>query len=158
MVICAVLAAAAAGAQSTPMLHARGETAEAQPNPSVKGYSTLPGNASGEYEIDDKGSVAQITIEHNRLTGYITKMEQGAALTLFFDHAAVAGNRVSFETRTVHGLHYSFRGDIMRGDAISPSMTGYFRLAGELKIIRNGALETEQVSFKSTPRESGAAQ
>lgn len=106
--------------------------------------------------MDDKGSVTQITIEHNRVTGYITKMEQGAALTLFFEHAAVNGNRVSFDTRVVHGLHYSFDGEIVRGDAISLSMGGYYRLTGELKIVRNGAHETRQVSFKSTPREVGA--
>ena len=104
--------------------------------------------------MDDKGSVAEITIEHNRVTGYVTKMEQGSALTLFFDHAAVDGSRVSFTTKVVHDLHYSFAGSIVRGDAISASMEGYYRLTGELKIVRSGSQETQQVSFKSTPREA----
>lgn len=144
-----------AGAQSAPVLHSRGERSASSQSALAKGYSTLPYDASGEYAMDDKGSVAQITIEHNRVTGYITKMEQGTALTLFFDHAAVNGNRVSFATRVVHGLHYSFVGSIVRGDAISPSMDGYYRLTGDLKIMRNGAQETQHVSFKSTPREVG---
>lgn len=153
--ICTVLIAAAAVAQSTPVLHSRGERL-AGPHPTTaKGHSTLPDNASGEYAMDDKGSVAQITIEHSRVTGYITKMEQGAALTLFFDHAAVNGNRVSFVTKSVHGLHYSFEGEIVRGDSTSPSIDGYYRLTGDLKIVRNGAQEIEHVSFKSTPRDAG---
>lgn len=156
IIACAVLIAAAAVAQSAPVLHSRNERS-AQPT-LAKGHSTLPGDASGEYEMDDKGSVAQITIERNRVTGYITKMEQDAALTLFFDHAAVNGSRVSFDTRVVHGLHYVFDGEIVRGSAASPSMDGFYRLNGELKIVRNGVQETKHVSFESTPREVGDSQ
>lgn len=153
-VFCMVVVAAAAGAQSSPALHSRSEATPDRQTQSANGYSTLPDDASGEYELGEKGSVVQITIEHNRLMGYITKMEEGTALTLFFDHAAVNGNHVSFTTKTVHGLRYSFRGAIVRGDAISSSMTGFYRLAGEMKVVRGNAYENEQVSLKSTPRDT----
>lgn len=155
---CAALFAMAAGAQSTPVLHARGERSAGPQSTLAEGHSTLPEDASGEYEMDDKGSVAQITFEHNRLTGYITKMEQGAALTLFFKHAAVNGSRVSFDTTMVHGLHYSFKGEIVRGSAVSRSADGFYRLTGELKVVRNGSREAEHVSFNSTPRSIGEDQ
>lgn len=149
------LVAASVGAQSAPVLHSRGEQPANPQSALARGYSTLPDEASGEYAMDDKGSVAEITIEHNRVTGYITKMEQGTVLTLFFDHAAVNGNRVTFTTKVVHGLHFSFAGSIVRGDAINRSMEGYYRLTGDLKVVRRGVQEARQVSFKSTPRDAG---
>lgn len=152
MVLMAV-AVTSARAQSTPVLHSRSEGLASPQSAPAKGYSNLPDNASGEYAMDDKGSVAQITIERSRVTGYITKMEQRSALTLFFDRAEVNGNRVSFTTKVVHDLHYSFSGRIVRGDAIKPSMEGYYWLIGELRIVRGGVQEAQQVSFKSTPRE-----
>lgn len=98
----------------------------------------------------------QITIEHNRLTGYVTKMEHDTALTLFFNHAAVDGNQISFTTKVVHGLRYSFSGAIVRSDVEAPSLSGYYRLAGNLTMERNGAKRMEHINLQSTPRLSGS--
>jgi hypothetical protein len=150
-------AGAVAMAQTAPALHSR--TSEAQPAPTKtdaidyeKGFSTLPDEASGEYELDENGSVVQITIDQGRLSGYVTKMEQGAALTLFFLRTSIQGDKVSFTTKTVHGMSYSFAGSVIRGDNASASETGYFRLAGNWTEYRNGGHETEWVSLRSTPR------
>jgi hypothetical protein len=152
----AVLLPTLATAQTKPTLHMRGNAAPDNQQEIASGISTLPSDASGEYAMDEEGSVVQITIEHNRLTGYVTKMEHDTSLTLFFDHAAVNGNQLSFRTRMVHGLRYSFSGAIVRGDVESPSLNGYYRLAGNLTVKRNGTKRMERISLKSTPRISGS--
>lgn len=150
-------AAAIAMAQTPPTLKQRGAP---EPQHAVgpvatdyaKGYSTLPDEASGEYELDDNGSVVQITIESSRLSGYVTKMDEGSALTLLFQHTTIQGDRVTFTTQTVHGMSYAFTGIVTRGDAESPSKTGYFRLAGEWTVFQGDGHQMRQVSLKSTPR------
>lgn len=157
LVLAALIGPVAMG-QSAPGLHRRGETPPNVQTQTEKGYSTLPEGASGEYELDEKGSVVQITIERNRLSGYITKMDHGTALTFFFSRAAVHGKRISFTTMTVHGIHYSFQGEIVRGKAISPALTGYYRLRGDLKTVRGSAEESVALNLKSTPREAAESQ
>lgn len=141
-------------AQTTPALHSRGhDSRQESPTQATKGVSTLPDNASGEFILDSHGSVIQITVEHNRLDGYVTLMQQNtAALTLFFDKTSINGKRVTFTTKTVHGLSYSFAGEVLRGDAEAPSLNGYYRLAGKLTTYGNGTAETKWVELKSTPR------
>lgn len=153
LIIAPLLLSAIACAQTSPVLHSRGENSPEASARGAKGVSTIPPDASGEYELDGEGSVIQITVEHGRLSGYITKMDHETALTLFFDHAAVDGNRLSFETKTVHGLHYSFQGAIVRGAAETRSMNGYYRLAGHLTAHYGTGNQTEQISLKSTPRD-----
>jgi hypothetical protein len=149
----AFLLAACAMAQTAPELHQRGRGDNPPQNTqAVKGYSALPADASGEYELDNNGSVVQITIEHGRLTGYVTKMEKETALTLFFDKSTIGGSRVSFTTKAVHGMRYSFQGEIVRGDTKSASFPGLYRMVGEWTTYRDGAQETKRVGLKSTPR------
>jgi hypothetical protein len=149
----ALLLVAGASAQTVPVLHKRSAQPSTEPQAeAAAGYSALPADASGEYELDDKGSVVQITIQDNRLTGYVTKMQGDAALSLFFDKTSIEGSRVSFTTRTVHGLHYSFQGEIVRGDSVSPDQNGFYRMVGELTEYRNDLKERKLVHLKSTPR------
>jgi hypothetical protein len=148
----AVLCLMAVASGQTPVLHSRREAAREPSTRAAKGISTLPEDASGEYELDGHGSVIQITIEHGRLTGYVTKMDHETALTLFFERPAIDGDRLSFATTVVHRLRYSFKGTIVRGDAERASVSGFFRLQGELTTYRNGQSETEHVTLKSTPR------
>lgn len=152
VIIALFLLTTAALAQTAPALHSRNKS-ESQPIArQAKGFSTLPETASGEYVLDDHGSVVQITLEHNRLTGYVTKMDGDTALTLFFDKTSIDGNRLSFITNTVHGLRYEFRGVISRGKVPELSSNGYYLLAGELTAYRGAASTLAHVSLKSTPR------
>lgn len=139
-------------AQTTPVLHSRHDAAPETRARATRAVSTIPEDASGEYELDGNGSVVQITIEHGRLTGYITKVDRRTALTFFFDHSTVDGNRVSFATKTVHGVRYSFHGTIVRGEAENRSMEGFYRLTGNLTRHYPTANQTEHISLKSTPR------
>jgi hypothetical protein len=122
----------------------------------VKGTTTLPALAQGEYMLDETGSVAEITIENGVLDGYISKLVDGqtSTLTYFFDHTTIDGNRLTFTTRQIHGIWYSFDGAIVRGDASSKHETGYYRLRGTW-IVHDEAgknQSTSMVNLKSTPR------
>ena len=151
--IAPLLLSAVAFAQTTPVLHSRRENTPEARTRATRAVSTIPEDASGEYELDGKGSVIQITIEHGRLTGYVTKMDHETALTLFFDRTTVDGDRLSFATKTVHGLYYSFHGTIVRGDAETRSINGFYRLVGDLTAHSSAGNQNEQISLKSTPRD-----
>ena len=153
ILIATLLLIGPAFAQTTPALHSRGHDSQQEsPTQATKGVSTLPENASGEFTLDGHGSVIQITVEHNRLDGYVTLMRQNTALTLFFAKTSINGKHVTFTTKTVHGLSYSFVGEVLRGDAEAPSLNGYYRLAGKMTTYDNGTTETKWVELKSTPR------
>jgi len=148
-------------AQATPdpSLHHRSDASQ---NPTAatggkqRGTSTLPADASGEYMIDESGSVVQITIENGRLDGYISKLVDGqtSSLTFFFDRTTLGGDRLTFATKQVHGIWYSFDGTIVRGNAQSKQQDGYYRLKGAW--VTHDEVQKSQsdsmISLKSTPR------
>ena len=123
-----------------------------------KGSSTLPPSAQGEYMLDQTGSVIQITIDSGVLDGYISRLVDGqtTSLTYFFDRTSIHGDHLTFTTRQVHGIWYSFDGVIVRGDAASKHETGFYRLKGTWLIHNDSdkSQSTATVSFKSTPRGS----
>lgn len=143
-----------------PALHHRGDTvSQGQPTASGKqrGTSTLPASASGEYMLDETGSVVQITIDNRVLDGYISKLteQQTSALTYFFDRTTINGDRLTFTTKQVHGVWYSFDGEIERGDASHTKQeNGYYRLKGTWVTHDEAqrSQSTSMVNLKSTPR------
>ncbi len=105
--------------------------------------------------IDEEGSVVEITIENNRLDGYITRLvERESTLTFFFDQTTLGGRQIRFTTKQVHGMWYSFDGVITRGEAASPVETGFYLLHGTLVLHSGNQQETTTVSYRSTPRSS----
>ncbi|MBV8113615.1 MAG: hypothetical protein JO300_02660 [Silvibacterium sp.] len=155
--------ASAAVAQDTtdPALHHRtpGQTEQTPPNTpngKQKGTSTLPESATGEYMLDDNGSIVQITIESGVLDGYISRVIEGqtTALTYFFDRTTIDGDHLTFTTKPVHGIWYSFNGTIVHGEVPTKQETGFYRLKGTW-IMHADAGKTQSssmVSFRSTPR------
>jgi hypothetical protein len=122
-----------------------------------RGISTLPPSAQGEFMLDETGSVVQITIDSGILDGYISKLTEGqtASLTYFFDRTTINRDHLTFTTKQVHGIWYSFDGAIVRGDADSKQQTGFYRLKGTW--VAHDAVgktqSTTEVSLKSTPRD-----
>jgi hypothetical protein len=124
----------------SPVLHLRNEPSR-QPQivTEIHGRPVLPDEASGEYGFGQPGEVIQIILEPpGRLTGYISRFgnhesDQGTPLTFLFLRTSVAGEQIQFETNTVHGVWYSFRGSITRGTAETRSQEGYYRLSGLLE-------------------------
>jgi hypothetical protein len=148
-----------------PVLHHRaagsGNGATVQPgSPAGKqrGTSTLPASAQGEFMLDETGSVVQITVDDGILDGYISKLVEGqtASLTYFFDRTTINGDRLTFTTKQVHGIWYSFDGTIVRSGVSNKQETGFYRLKGTwVTHDETGKiLSTSMVSLKSTPRGS----
>jgi hypothetical protein len=153
---------------STPELHQRSNgssstAADAEADSSPGQVSTLPSDVSGAYQFDpDDGSV-QIDIQRGKLTGYISRMgdaetDSDTPLTYFFDKASISGSHISFETRVLHGIWYSFDGTIFRGEGKIRSDEGYYVLHGTLEEHHpessedksaNQTIEALTVNFKS---------
>jgi len=134
-----------------------GSTAQpGSPAGKQRGSTTLPEAAQGEYMLDETGSVVQITIEHGILDGYISKLtdEQTASITYFFDRTTINGERVTFTTKEIHGIWFSFDGVIVRGDSESQQQTGFYRLKGTWVTHDEAGKNqsTRMISLKSTPR------
>ncbi|HVW76007.1 MAG TPA: hypothetical protein VHB45_00235 [Alloacidobacterium sp.] len=149
----------AAQSTSRPALHHRGDP-DTMDRPVVvrqrRTNSLIPEDASGEYMLGRSGEVVQITIQFGDLSGYISRLgdgesDSGTPLTFFFDKTAMQGQELSFTTRQVHGIWYSFQGTIARGPGKTREEDGYYLLTGDL-IEHDAAQNTEQrrsVSLKS---------
>lgn len=134
--------------------------------------STLPDDVSGPYAFDRRDESIEIDIVHNdktgkdQLSGYISRRgdeqtDSNTPLTYFFDTTSIDGSEIEFSTRVVHGIWYSFRGTIFRGDGQTRADTGYYALHGTLNVhhSRSGnsksadeTVETRMVNYKSLPQ------
>ena len=106
------------------------------------GRSNLPPDAAGAYALSPNPAEEIEMIlngdgNYVRLQGYLTRMgdgasDRGAPLTYFFARTTVSLTQLTFITRQVHGVWWSFTGTINRGNGQSPSQKGYYFLNGTL--------------------------
>jgi hypothetical protein len=118
------------------------------------GRTILPLEASGGYSLGAGGSI-DVELQPDRLSGFITRMgdresDEGTPLTFFFATSRLAGQRMAFTTRQVHGVWFSFEGTIIRGSARSRDQQGYYLLEGRL-VMHDVASQTEQARMVSLP-------
>jgi hypothetical protein len=118
------------------------------------GRTVLPVEASGEYLLGSSGMV-EVDLQPDRLSGYITRLgdresDEGTPLTFFFATSRLSGQRLSFTTRQVHGVWFSFDGTIVRGPAQSRGQQGYYLLEGQL-VLHDVASRTQQARMVSLP-------
>ncbi len=130
----ALFLACALAAQDTPTLHQR---ANAPPELGLEaveatGHTDLPPEAEGVYPWNGHGGRITLFFEQNTLRGYISEVEDGAAITLPFATTHADGANLSWTTRAVHGRVYSFDGKLVRGATAAPSLPGYYLLMGTL--------------------------
>ena len=158
---------------STPSLHQRSEMnqeqSEAEANRAIDAAlepSTLPDDVWGAYQFDHSDNSIELDLDRNKLTGYITQLgdaetDSNTPLTFFFDQSTIDGGEISFQTRVVHGVWYSFRGTIVRGDGKTRADEGYYVLRGVLAVHHpesgrdksaDEMIEKRQVRFKSMPQ------
>jgi hypothetical protein len=106
------------------------------------GRSSVPGEAAGAYALSPNPTENIEMILNGdgnevRLQGYLTRMgdgvsDRGAPLTYFFSRTTVSPTQLTFITRQVHGVWWSFAGTIERGEVQSSSQKGYYFLNGTL--------------------------
>ena len=138
-----------------PVLHRRGyNQGYDEMDTRSSGRTILPLEASGEYALGS-GEIVDVELQPDRLTGYITRLgdresDEGTPLTFFFATSRLAGQRLSFTTRQVHSVWFSFEGTIVRGNARSREQQGYYLLEGRL-VLHDVASQTEQARMVSLP-------
>jgi hypothetical protein len=126
------------------------------------GRSHLPIEAGGAYALSPNPlEIIEMILNGDggdvRLQGYLTRMgdgssDHGAALTYFFARTTVSPSQLTFITRQVHGVWWSFSGTIERGSAPSPSQKGYYFLNGTLtEHFDNGQSAPRRVSLPLLP-------
>jgi hypothetical protein len=118
------------------------------------GTTLLPLDASGEYALG-AGGMIDVELQHDRLSGYISRLgdresDQGTPLTFFFATSRLAGERLAFTTRQIHGLWFSFEGTIVRGPARVRDQEGYYLLEGRL-VMHDIASQMQQQRNVSLP-------
>ncbi len=159
---------------STPSLHNRSQENRGKVGSGGAGNSvdsssqpsSLPNDVWGSYAFDHSNDSIELDLERNKLSGYITRLgdaetDSNTPLTFFFDQSSIDGEEISFQTRVVHGLWYSFRGTIVRGDGKTRADEGYYVLRGVLAVHHpesgidksaNETIERRQIQFKSMPQ------
>jgi len=119
-------------------------------------------NYSGMYTFLRDGEFVQITIEdEGRVTGFISRFgdgesDRGTFLDQFFKEGKLDGQKLSFTTKTVHGVSFDFKGVVERADGKTPNDEGYHLLKGTLVESRTDAnskpsSRSREVVFKSFP-------
>ena len=122
-------------------------------------FAQAPDDISGAYEFEHENEFIQLNVENGRLDGYISKLgdetsDRGTPLTYFFRKAKVQGLHVTFTTKQVHGLWYSFDGSVTRGSAVRREDAGYYLLQGTMTMHRidfqkHETTEKRPVRFRS---------
>ncbi len=118
---------------------------------------------SGSYSFLREGEFVQLTVEDGKLSGYLSRFgdsdsDKGQFIDQFFDKTTLDGMRLSFNTKTVHGVWYDFSGVISTQAGKKPGEEGYHVIRGRL--IQHTTDDTgkekamqKQVEFKSFPEE-----
>jgi hypothetical protein len=123
--------------------------------------AAAPEDVSGMYSFEHEGEFVQITIEPRKpedaakpviVSGFISRYgdldsDRGVFLDHFFSKGALENQKLTFTTKTVHGIWFEFSGVVERGEAKSRASEGYFVLKGTLK--QNTIAADKSVSSKS---------
>lgn len=151
----------AQGQAPSPQLQRR-QQALAEDGIFLPGRSNLPDEAAGSYALSpNPAEVIEMILNGSgsevRLQGYLTRMgdgvsDRGAPLTYFFARTTVSPMKLTFITRQVHGVWWSFTGTIDRGSAQSNMQKGYYFLNGTLsEHFDNGQSAPRRVSLPLLP-------
>jgi hypothetical protein len=116
---------------------------------------------SGMYSFEHEGEFVQITIEPAKpqeagkpivVSGFISRYgdlesDRGTFLDHFFSKGALQDHKLTFTTKTVHGIWFEFSGSVERGEAKTRATEGYFVVKGTLK--ENTIAADKSVSSRS---------
>lgn len=122
-------------------------------------------DVSGTYSFLREGEFVQLTVDDGKLSGYIsrfgdTESDKGQFIDQFFDKTSLVGDRLTFSTKTVHGVSYDFNGRVSITPGKQPDSEGYRVMKGTLvqhSTDDHGQDKSMQreVEFKSFPTDMG---
>jgi hypothetical protein len=120
---------------------------------------------SGMYTFLREGEFVQLTIDDGKLSGYVSRFgetdsDKGQFIDQFFDKTSLVGDRLTFNTKTVHGVWYDFNGRVSITPGKQPDSEGYRVMKGTLIQHSTDDKGVEkamqrQVEFKSFPADMG---
>jgi len=92
---------------------------------------------SGMYSFLRDGEFVQITVEEGQVSGYVSRFgdsdtDKGQFIDQFFSKASLDSDRLSFKTKTVHGVWYEFSGVVTTTQGKKPAEEGYRVIKGTL--------------------------
>jgi len=120
---------------------------------------------SGMYTFLREGEFVEVDVEPDgRVTGFISRYgerdsDRGAFLDHMFTKGSMKGSKVTFTTRSVHGVAFEFKGTVERGEGKAPGAEAYHVIKGTLTQITEDkdhktSAEQREVVFKSFPAEA----
>jgi hypothetical protein len=131
-----------------------------QPSTSGGGYDPAT-DPSGMYSFLKDGEFLQITLEDGELSGFVSRFgdsesDRGQFIDQFFDKGTLKNDHLTFTTKTVHGVWYSFDGSIAKQPGKQPGQEGYRVIKGTLKQHLSDANKVDRIAertveFKSFP-------
>lgn len=120
---------------------------------------------SGMYTFLREGEFVQLTVDDGKLSGYLSRFgesesDKGQFIDQFFDKTSLVGDRLTFNTKTVHGIWYDFNGRVTITPGKQPASEGYRVMKGTLTQHATDDKGSEksmqrQVEFKSFPTDMG---
>jgi hypothetical protein len=123
--------------------------------------SVAANEVSGMYTFLRDGEFVQLTVDDGKLSGYISRFgdsesDKGQFINQFFDKTSLVGDRLTFNTKTVHGVWYDFNGRVTITPGKQPASEGYRVMKGTLVQHATDDKGSEksmqrQVEFKSFP-------
>ena len=118
---------------------------------------------SGMYTFLREGEFVQLTMDEGKLSGYVSRFgdtdsDKDTFIDQFFDKASLNGDHLAFNTKTVHGTWYEFRGVITKTPGKQPAQEGYRVIKGTLVQHITDANKVDKprqsaVEFKSFPQD-----
>ena len=108
---------------------------------------------SGMYNFLRDGEFVQITVEdQGNVTGFVSRFgdsesDRGAFLDHFFKEGKLEANKLTFTTKSVHGVWFEFHGTVDRGEGKNSGDEAYYVLKGTL--IENATDENKKTTSRS---------
>jgi hypothetical protein len=131
----------------------------------IRNSAVLAKDMSGMYTFLREGEFVQLTVDDGKLSGYISRFgeaesDKGQFIDQFFDKTSLVGDRLTFNTKMVHGVWYDFTGRVTIAQNREPDSEGYRVMKGTLvqhSTNDKGADKAMQreVEFKSFPADMG---
>ena len=133
--------------------------------PSQTAPAKAANDVSGMYTFLREGEFVEVDVEPDgRVTGFVSRFgegdsDRGAFLDHTFTKGSLLDNKLSFATRSVHGVSFEFNGTVERGEGKTPGAEAYYVIKGTLTQLtedknKKTSAQQREVTFKSFPADA----
>ncbi|MBI2682164.1 MAG: hypothetical protein HYX26_02925 [Acidobacteriales bacterium] len=110
--------------------------------------AAISGDISGMYSFTQEGEFVQLTLDPApgpdtdwskpfTVSGFVSRLgsdesDQGKVLDHFIKSGTLEGNKLKFDTKTIHGIWYEFKGKVERDEKVKSGDEGFILIRGTL--------------------------